>query len=401
MQPNYDNKMIDVNTFQNFDESKFSIPGEPGAVAPKNVDTKADAGTPNPDADDQGADDGQGGDAGDQGSQGGEGTDDTIDPNKDKSEGGEEEAQELTPEEIEPLIEQYFEGRVKSFEEINNLFSENARLKQELENKELTFPSERAKALYEFAVKADGYELDTARNYLHILSLDLSKLDAKEKQYEAFKLERPDLTPEKARIIFEAKYDKLYGEGLENNALLQDDHELATRKAEATLKKAQEDFNNAKGKSNEPAEDVELNNAIAKFQSDVEKEFSGFGGITMSYEGSDAPLIFELSPQEEQEFLNIAKNPSLLAQELVESCIDPKTKAVNYQQFLTEVYIRRNAHKLIQESQKHGFKLGELSVINKGLKNSQKDGKTAAGASAPAGAKKSFVDAFAEAVGGK
>lgn len=396
--------MINENTFKDFDESKFSLPGEKKDVAP--TDNKASAKTDDDtsDLDDDAAsdsgDDGQE-DKGDAGKKGADYSDEVKNENKEENNGGEEDTQELTPEEIEPLIEQYFEGKIKGFDGIKNLLSENERLSKELENKELTFPSERAKALYEFAVKADGYELDTARNYLHILSLDLTKLDAKEKQYEAFKLERPDLSPEKARKIFDAKYDKLYGQGFEEDAVLQDEHELATRKAEATLKKAQEDFNNAKGKSEEPAEDVELNNAIARFQTDVEKEFGDFGGIQMSYEGSDSPLSFDLSPQEEQEFLKIAKNPSLLAQELVESCIDPKTKAVNYQQFLTELYIRRNAHKLIQESQKHGFKLGELSVINKDLKNSQKDGKNKGGGNAPPGANKSFEEAFAEAVGVK
>jgi hypothetical protein len=397
--------MINENTFKDFDDSKFSLPGEKKDDASKNTDTKADESTLNLDEDDDAAKGGAGeegqDDQGDAGKQGLDNSDESQEKEKDNDEAGKEDTQELTPEEIEPLIEQYFEGKIKGFDGIKNLLSENERLSKELENKELTFPSERAKALYEFAVKADGYELDTARNYLHILSLDLTKLDAKEKQYEAFKLERPDLAPEKARKIFDAKYEKLYGEGFEEDAVLQDEHELATRKAEATLKKAQEDFNNAKGKSQEPADDVELNNAIAKFQTDVEKEFGDFGGIQMSYDGSDSPLNFDLSPQEEQEFLKIAKNPSLLAQELVESCIDPKTKAVDYQQFLTELYIRRNAHKLIQESQKHGFKLGELSVINGRLKNSQGDGKNKGGGNAPPATKKSFEEAFADAVGGK
>lgn len=385
---------ITPETFKDFDESKFSFAGETKPDASKAEDVIDDA----PNGDDPGSE-GKPGEEGDNGTNTKDALPDAADTTK-KEDEGEEEAQELTPEEIEPLIEQYFEGKVKSFGEINNLLIENERLKQELENKELTFPSDRAKVLYDFAVKADGYELDTARNYLHILSLDLSKIDAKQKQYEAFKLERPDLTPEKARTIFDAKYENLYGEDFSNDPLLQDEHELATRKAEATLKKAQEDFNNAKGNSNEPAEDIELKDAVAKFQTGVEKELSDFGGITMSYEGSDSPLNFDLYPEEEAKFMEIAKNPSLMAQELVEECLDPKTNTIDNQRYLSELYVMRNAQKLIQESFKHGLKLGELAVINGKLKNAH-PGKDTTGSSAPPAAKKSFAEAMIEAVGSK
>lgn len=138
---------------------------------------------------------------------------------------------------------------LSKLDDIKKYIEENQTYKQQVEvlsKKEIEFPNERAKALYEFATKHNGNELGAAQGYLNAVSLDLDKADPKTIQFEAFALKNPQYSREHAKATFEELYAEEYGDGnLEGKLALSHKHFAATQSSREAIQQAVKSYREA------------------------------------------------------------------------------------------------------------------------------------------------------------
>jgi hypothetical protein len=380
--------MADI-PFKNFDSSKLKIGGDDVAVAEPPVVEEP------PIVEDQPQDDP---------------VDDLSNVNSDQiveddpSSGGGEPTTKTTEEEfiygedefkqdVDRYLSESTQGRVKSPNEISSLLQENESLKAQLKNRALEFPSEQAKKVYEFAIKPEfnGNELGAARQYLHLVSLDLTKLSPKEKQFEAYVLSRPDLSRENAAKIFDERYNRRFGE-MENDMVLQDDHGVETRTAEQKILDYQKDFEKA-AQSAKPAQQPEVD--VQAIERDVNTALSDFDGIEMQFgDGTDETVQLPMNAEEVSAFRDILVNPIKLLDQVVQDCtVNGKFDMETYQRTM---YKLQNVDRAIDEAYRAGLNNGQLKLIQE-RKNTTIPKGNGGDQVAP---KKSFAQTMADAVKG-
>lgn len=292
-------------------------------------------------------------------------------------------------------LDEITQGKIKTPAQIATLLQENDALKVQLANKQLEFPSEAAKKAYEYAVKAEGRELSAMAQYFHVQQIDLATKSAKDKQFEAFALNRPDLTREKAAVIFNAGYDKQFAD-LETDVVVQDAHDQATREAEKKILAMQKEFNDAKTVQATTSENNQAAQQQAiELEQRMEAVVSEFGGI--SYKFGDTPtdvVNFLMKPEEVSAFKEMLVNPAKLLDRVIDKCM--VNGKLDDQAYANMLYAMTNVDRLLAEARTNGVNAGKLLIVQD-RKNTvvPKTGNGAAPAGKP---KKNFAQTMAEAV---
>lgn len=380
--------------FASADSSKIKIKGVDDTNDPVDEGEGADSGEGEGEGDDAG--EGEGSDSG-EGSGEGEGEGEGAEEGDgEESDGGEPTTMEYTEdqfrESVNNMISKVSNNTINGLADLPNLISENAALKKQLETaKEPQFASEAAKKLFEYSNKAAGFEIQAANQYLHVMSLgDVKALSDKDAQFEAFHLSRPDLTREKARNLFEKKYDETYND-LEENIVQQDNHAVATREAKEKLEKLQSEFNQGKSEAQEPEVDSKK---VEEIHAGIDQIMEDFGGMVIPFgEGETEKLNLPMEAEEVSAFKDYLKNPNTLIESIIQDCMDEKGQ-LNYEAYAYEMYMVFKRHELAKEAHGLGKTNGELKYIQD-KKNSSKKQEPAAAPSKP---KKSFEQAMEDAV---
>lgn len=219
-------------------------------------------------------------------------------------------------------------GQISKPEDALALVDEVTQLRTQIaERPQIEFPNDEAKQIYEFALKFPGMGMPAARNFLHVQSLDVNKLDPKEVQFEAFALKKPHWTREQARSYFEEKFERDYGSGqLDTSSMAKLDYEDATRAAREELIKVQQDFAAAKpsqqaGEQQTPQLSPEQQ---AQLQRQVEEVTKGFGGVRYQFIENDAnsTVNIQMEKAELQKFQRYLMDPSEFLRDLAAECTE-------------------------------------------------------------------------------
>ena len=279
-----------------------------------------------------------------------------------------------------------FEGFLKGRDELQ------AQVEKGLETK---FPNERAKWAYELIQQNEGQEVQAAMRTLRALSFSPEGKEAKDVLFEAFLLDpkNSDLTPTKAAEIFNASYDKKYGD-MEGDLLKQREHELSVRDAKEAIQKLQNDF---KATDERPAQ-------AAKAKEVEESVISAVKGLNggLKIEFSDKPT--------ENDILNIPTDNPQLLKDLQEQVLNPDQtynelvsqfnteNGFDYKGLVKEMYERANHKQIRQMAFEQGKKIGRLEKINEARNASNPKGLAALASSGGAGKAKNFEEAWSGAV---
>lgn len=287
---------------------------------------------------------------------------------------------------------------IKTPEEVISLAKENAKLKAQLAEKpKIEFENEQHRLLYEYGKKVTGNSVKAGRDMLHAVSLDLKSMGEKDKQFEAYVLSRPEITRERAREIFEAKYDKLYGNGLlESDILAQDQHASDTREAEAKILKMQEEFNQAP--SNPAGANQPTAEEIAQVKANIGKVVSEFGGVSYNNTGDkDGAVNVPMDAGEVEKFTSYLEDPGKFFSDLSAEFTDAKGN-FDDQAYAVRMYEFMNLGRIREQTWKSGVNYGRLQQI--------KEAKNTAPPRAPEtqsvnNAPKSMKDAWLSATNGQ
>lgn len=294
------------------------------------------------------------------------------------------------------------QGTITSREQAIALVDEVAQLRTRLaERPQIEFPNEQARQIYDFAQKFPGMEMPAARNFLHVQSLDVNKLDPKEAQFEAFALKKPNWTREQARSYFEEKYQKAYGSGeIETSTMAKMDHDEETQSARAELMKVQQDFAAAK-----PSQQAGQQQApqltpdqIAQLQRQVEEVTKDFGGVKYQFIKNDpsSTVNIQLEKTELQKFQKYLMDPGEFLKDLYQECT--VNGVFSQQMYRDAMFELANRKKIREQVFNQGKVYGEVTLI--------KERKNTAAPKAPNGAPatkpQTFLDTWRSAVkGGK
>lgn len=303
--------------------------------------------------------------------------------------------EEQFTQDVNTLITNTTGGKVKSLDQITTILSDYNKLKADYDKKEPVFPSPEAKAVYTLATKAVGAEVKTAKQLFHILSLpDLSTMTPKEKQFEAFCLERPNLSREDAQKRFEAMYEKTYND-LENDLLQTDAHEQATASAEAKITAKLKEFEETVKQSGTSESKTGPTEAeITKMNADLEQAVESFGGVSLKFDDSQyGTLKVPMDAGKAQEFKEFLKNPYSLIDRIADAHRD-EAGTLKMSDFVREMYLLFDRDRISQEERNHLMKLGKVAQI----KENKNTGKTSKQEQSTTQSKGSFADAFAAAV---
>lgn len=288
------------------------------------------------------------------------------DPEEEPNEGGEDPA--ITEEDINSYLQDNHNIGISDIERLQN---DNRSLKKQLENKEPEFPNEQAKKIFEYATKFSGMELAAAKNYIHIQSLaeSLDSLSDKEKQFEAFALKRNELTRDKARAIFNERYEKQFGslEDNDDDIVLKDDHDIATREAEQTIRAMHTEFEKAKSEQPGATENASSKEDLEKFSQNVANATEDFGGVEIQF-GKDNSLNFSMPEGKKEEFLEVLSDPNKFYETITADCIDEEGN-FDYKQFAIEMFQIVYRKELFKEVEMNGFNRGQKRIIKDKLKN--------------------------------
>ncbi len=260
------------------------------------------------------------------------------------------------------------DGGVKTVEDFGRLIDRYNQLEEEAaKGFEPKFKDERAKLVYQLLEQNTGNEPAAAMRILRALDFKREGKTEKDILFEAFLVDpkNADLTPMKAQEYFELDFDKKYAE-VENSPLMKRELELEAKAALAQIEKVQSDFKNAEQEPAARNEKVEqaLNGALGEF-----------GGIKLAF--SDNPT--------EADFLNVAVEDPAELQAIREEILNPAdahnkfleqfdfTTRQGYDDYVREVYERRNHVKIREEAYKKGVTVGELRKVNE-LRNASAPG---------------------------
>lgn len=297
---------------------------------------------------------------------------------------------------VDGMVQKISGGALNKLDDINSLIHENNKLRAELEKpREPKFVNEKAKLIFEYANKAAGFELQSARQLLHVVSLgEIDKLSDKDAQFEAFMLTRPDLTREKGRQLFEADYEERFSD-IENNLLQADKHSLATRDAKNKLKDLQDQFSKASEAQakNDNGVDPKVTESI---HNSINESLPEFGGLSIPLGDGDSEVLnIPLNAEEESEFKVFLIEPIKFIDQVIQSSMDENDN-FNPKAWITEMFMLYKAFKgdLAKEVYDLGITNGQLKIVSE--RKNLSTGKDKA--TEPRTKKKTFEETMLEAV---
>jgi hypothetical protein len=236
-------------------------------------------------------------------------------------------------EEIEffPYAAERTGGLIKSPDDVFDLHQKYTELeKKYAEKPKIEFASPEAEFVYNYANKFPGQEVAAINGFYQVMALgDVSKLSDKEIQFEAFALEHKDLTRDKAREYFEAKYDRSYGNDvLTEDKVAQYDHMLQTKKARETLKKLQDEFSQAKPPSQPAGQQPQgvSDEVRAQIQAEAQESLRTFGGMEYQMFDNDPDSVVEIRMEdsEKQQIQNWTSDPQTFLNDLTKLASDER-----------------------------------------------------------------------------
>lgn len=337
-----------------------------------------------------------------------------------EGEQSEEESEEGTTEEtddddeaIHPddFISEITEGKIDSTERLSEFLEEHQRLKEELEKpRDPEFANERAKAAYEYLQNHQGEFADLTKEAHRVLSIEPEGMSDRELQFEAFALQRKDLTRGEAQAVFDLKFEKLFGE-LEDdpdNVILKDELKVASIEAKAKIKEAQEtlqselapkEADSTKSEKEEEGKATEevTPEQIEEVQKAVDTSLNGYDKLQVNL-GKEGKEVVNIALNNGQvDALNDAMtNPAALLDSAIAQfgSKDGSFDYDGYRDFMTK-FIHHD--RIVQESYNQGINVGKKLALD-GAKNLQ----TKKTEEPPAKKEEpGFFDAFAEAVHGQ
>lgn len=299
---------------------------------------------------------------------------------------GETETDKGTTEEDKPdpdaILKEVSNGQIESAAALSELLEEKQRLEVELKKpREPEFASDRAKQAYEYLQNHSGEFEELTKEAHRVLSIDPEGMNDKELQFEAFALQRKDLTRADAQRVFELKFDKLFGE-LEDdpdNVILNDELKVHSIEAKAAITKAQETLQSElapkeAGESDDKSQEDQATTQqltpeqIEKVQQDVKTSLNGYDGLHVKL-GKEGKEVVNIALDTGQiETLNEAMtNPA----ELVDAAIaqfgspDGTFNYDGYRDFITRFI---HHERIVQESYNQGINAGKKMALD-GAKN--------------------------------
>lgn len=298
-------------------------------------------------------------------------------------------------EDVNTLIANSTGGQIKKLDDITAIIAENKRLNEALKHKEPDFPNEALKEVYNLAKKVVGAEVPTARRLFHVMSLDLQSMTPKDKLFEAFYLDRPNLTREDAIKRFEAMYEQTYSD-LENNLVQLDAHDLAIRNAETKLKDHQKALEDAVKQSSNPAPQGPTQEQQREVETQLQSALAEFGGVSLKFDDSRyGTLNIPMDKGKAQEFMEILKNPHSMIDRIADTCRDAQGN-LDLKAYTREMYLLFDRDRISQEERDHLMKLGKVAQIQEQKNTPKKDLKE----EATTPPKKTFQESFISAVKG-
>lgn len=280
--------------------------------------------------------------------------------------------EEQFQEDVNTFIAESTGGAVRRLDDITNIIQENKTLKAQLQHKEPDFPSPMAKQIYELSTKAVGAEFSTAKQLFHVLSLDLATMSAKDKQFEAFHLDRPHLTREDAVKRFDATYEKSFSD-LENDLAQLDSHDLATRMAETKIKDKMQVLTDSVKQSGQPVPAGPTPDEVREVETQLQSALEEFGGVSLKFDDSQyGELQVPMDRGKANEFMEILKNPHSLIDRIADTCRDNSGK-LQLNEFVREMYLLFDKDRISKEERDHLMKLGKITQIQENKNTPKKD----------------------------
>lgn len=237
----------------------------------------------------------------------------------------------------------------------------NELLDKEQKGFEPKFPDERAKWAYQLLQANPGKELETAQRTIRALSLTdrIDKLSPKEQLFQAYLLrpENSDMTELQAGPLFEAMYLKKYPD-LETDLLQQREHAVEARQAKELISKIISERAAVEAPAQKISKDVE---------DSIVSTVGKFAGIRLAFTDNPSEADYmnvPLADSEAQALQESALRPDVWMSEFIDQFKGPNN-TYDYDAYVREGWEMRNHKPIRQMAYDHGFKMGELSQINK------------------------------------
>ncbi|HTJ52615.1 MAG TPA: hypothetical protein VL443_24335 [Cyclobacteriaceae bacterium] len=236
-----------------------------------------------------------------------------------------EQEEEETEESVDKILESKFGEKygIKSEEDLSTILSESEELLDEVaslreENKALkekpntpSFKSKTNEAVYN-ALK--DYDIDKLSDGIHmiagLISMDLDKTDPKLILEQAFIMEHPELSLDKARKKFQRRFDEKYtiqnaddldpADLKEKKEDLESDLEIDAAKAKKFIKEKQADFK-TKSEDKVETEEVpkEIQEGIASHTKEFQEHMTGIDELIFADDDNDKhPFRYKFSKEE-------------------------------------------------------------------------------------------------------
>ena len=308
---------------------------------------------------------------------------------KDKEKEEEEEEVEVTEEQVNEILEAKFGEKygVKSEEDLATILSESEELLDEVaslrqEVKELkekptgpVFKSKTQEAVYNALKDYDPERLpDGIHMVAGLINMDLEKTDPKLILEQAFIMEHPELSLDRARKKFQRKFEETYtisnpddlepAELKEKKEDLESDLEIAAAKAKKFIKEKQAEFK-VKSENKIETEEVpkEVQEGIASHTREFEEHVSGIDELTVADDDNDKyPFHYKFSKEQMGRIKKVVgdhlKNPSSYdAKGKLIGGFDPEEK------FQQAAFLVAGAE-MLQEARKSAKKIAQIIKVD-------------------------------------
>lgn len=308
-------------------------------------------------------------------------------------------ADEITSDvDLDAIIKERSNGRIETVDSVSELLDELDQLREKSKIvPEPVFQSERAKQAYEYLKSREGDFGELTTQMHRVLALgDVTKLDAKTAQKEAFMLENNDIPAETAAKYFEARYNQKYGDiDLEDDPAAEFEHIKETKAAKEAIRKMQESFKSQE--SDKSGEAESLAQSQIDVANEVEKTLKSYGGIEYPFgENGEDKLIISLEDEEfssfESELKNAMVNPSSIIENALEG-MKGKDGNLDWDKYANFVFDLVAKDKIRTKIYNQGFAAGQVSK----LKESKNRSDVKNGNAIPAKEEPGFFEAWAAA----
>lgn len=269
-------------------------------------------------------------------------------------------------------------GIIKTKDDLTNTLSQYQDAVTKLNQpRELQFPNERAKELYELAVNQDNLDGAQASFYkeLQIMSIDSDKINEKEALYQAFLMDPKNQTiPEdQRRKFFDVKYKKTWmgleeeSEDYEETKIMYD---VEVAQARAAIKEAQNQFVSKRKIVQESPVSEEQQKEIDAINGAIDNFWGTTTGIDFDFnsddDNPDEDKIFKQSfePEKKELYRRMAKTPNLLIQEKMNQFIDNEGN-FDAEGWNNWIYLAFNVENMLKKMQDFGYNLSGAKTAQK------------------------------------